>query len=587
MVNKVVVNENNVLPVSVVLTKATSHFEGIDQDGLSLTATVLERIGNVTNPSLEVTLNVIKTVDNVLNLPYEIFEENDDDAAGRILQTFETQLTYVQENLTIDYLTNLAVDVVVLGADSDADAGISYASIPRGGVIDDTLQNNEDRLDSAIEPRNDAEAFIGLPGEALDLVDEQVVFAVYLTSKLFQLATPESLSFPDGRQLLVNSRIISAIVGDRDKIIENLLSPVVTSFISLDTSHTGESICVFWDTASSNWSTEGCTRSTVSPGQRSVACDCNHLTNFAILLSYYGDIDNFALDVISKVGCGISIAALVLTILTSLVHRELRNKPAKKSLINLCVSLLALYAVFLAGIDRAQSPVTCVIMAALIHYFFLTSVCWASAEAINMYYLLVLARRELMPRFLLQGMVFSWGIPMVIVALTFVVLYLVTGHWELESKYCFLTPGNALYFGVLLPVGMMLLFNVFIFILIGRRLVCQRIKTSKTRQETHLEKVIRHGRTMLLISLLLGATWLVGFLAVKEATYVFQWIFAVLNSLLGLAIFLFFIVRQKTGREGLRKLLCVDKIRKITRTRASPAIHMRGTTNQGVNVTPM
>ncbi|XP_038047522.1 adhesion G-protein coupled receptor G7-like [Patiria miniata] len=585
---QIVVNETNVLPVSATLKNATSSLINTG-DELSLTATVLENIANVTSPSLQVTVNVVKTVDNVLNLRNEIFEENDD-AAGRILQTFETQLTYVRENLTmVDNLSNLAVDVVILGPDLDTDSGISYASIPRSGKVDDTLKNNEGQLSSVTEPRDDAEAFIGLPGEALKLDDEQgsmvnlpVVFAVYLTSKLFQLATPESLSFPDGRQLVVNSRIISAIVGDRDQIIENLMSPVVTSFISLDASLTGESICVFWDTAASNWSTEGCTRSTVNPGQRFVACDCNHLTNFAILLSYYGDIDNFALDIISKVGCAVSIGALLLTIMACLVHRELRNNPAKKSFINLCVSLLALYAVFLAGIDRTKPPVTCVIMAALIHYFFLTSVCWASAEALNLFYLLVITRRGLMTGYLLKMLLFCWGIPMVIVALTFVVPYLVTGQWELEGEYCFLTPGNALYFGVSLPVGTMLLFNVFIFILLVRRLVCQRIESSVTRRETHLDASIRHGRLMLPISLLLGATWLVGFLAVEGTTYVFQWIFAVLNSLLGLAIFLLFIVGKKTGRKGLGKLICVDQIRKMTSTQSSSVI--RGSTPHGVGV---
>ncbi|XP_038044259.1 adhesion G-protein coupled receptor G7-like [Patiria miniata] len=546
-------------------------------------------VGDILEFLAQVSVNVVKTVDNVLNLPNEIFEKSDDDAAGRILQTFETQLTYIQENLTIDNLSNLAVDVVVLGPDLDTDSGISYASIPRGGFLDDTLQNNEGQLSSVTEPRDDAEAFIGLPGEALKLDDEQgsrinlpVVFAVYQTSKLFQLATPESLSFPDGRQLLVNSRIVSAIVGDRDQIIENLMSPVVASFISLDTSLTGESICVFWDTAASNWSTEGCSQSTVNPGQRPVACDCNHLTNFAILLSYYGDIDNFALDIISKVGCAVSIGALLLTIMACLVHGELRNNPAKKSVINLCVSLLALYAVFLAGIEQAQSPVTCVIMGALIHYFFLTSVCWASAEALNLFYLLVITRRGLMTGYLLKMLLFCWGLPMVIVACTFVVPYLVTGQWELEDEYCFLTPGNALYFCVLLPVGMMLLFNVFIFILLVRRLVCQRIESSVTRRETHLDASIRHGRLMLPISLLLGATWLVGFLAVEDATYFFQWIFAVLNSLLGLAIFLLFIVGKKTGRKGLGKLICVDQIRKMTSTQSSSAI--RGSTPHGVDV---
>ncbi|XP_038077931.1 adhesion G protein-coupled receptor E1-like [Patiria miniata] len=577
---QVVVDETNVLSVSAELRNVTSNLsnETLEGDELSLTATVLENIGSVINSSLEVTVNVIETVDNVLMLPNEVFEASGD-SPGRILRTFETQLTNVKENLTMPgKLSSRAVDVVVFRPDLDTNfaSGLSYASISTGGVIDETLQNNEVQLSSAIEPRDDAEAFIGLPGEALVVASDQdpsaklpIVFAVYLTSKLFQPATPESLSFPDGRQLSVNSAIISAIIGDPDVEIPNLVNPVVTSFIPSNQTLAGEQICVFWDVAARNWSTEGCTRSTVNPGQHSVACDCNHLTNFAILLSYYGDIDSYALDIISKVGCAISIAALVLTILTSLVLRELRNNPGKKSLINLCVSLLALYVFFLAGIDRAQSPVTCVIMAALIHYFFLTSVCWASAEALNLFYLLVLTRRGLLTKYLLRLMLFCWGVPLIIVVITYLVTYLGTGKLQFEHGYCFLPPGTTLYIAVPLPVGLLLLFNIFIFILLVRRLTCKRIESTLTRDETHVQAAIRHGRLMLPMSMLLGATWLVGFLAIEGATYVFQWIFAVLNSLLGLSIFLLFIAGKKTGRKGLGKLFCFDKIRKITSSHTS------------------
>ena len=37
-----------------------------------------------------------------------------------------------------------------------------------------------------------------------------------------------------------------------------------------------------------NWSTEDCTRRTVDNNTGLVTCDCNHLTNFAILLSSIG-----------------------------------------------------------------------------------------------------------------------------------------------------------------------------------------------------------------------------------------------------------------------------------------------------------
>ena len=38
-------------------------------------------------------------------------------------------------------------------------------------------------------------------------------------------------------------------------------------------------------------------------------------------------------------------------------------------------------------------------------------------------------------------------------------------------------------------------------------------------------------RTVIILLLLLGITWIIGILAVNEGTQVFAWIFAILNSL--------------------------------------------------------
>ena len=88
--------------------------------------------------------------------------------------------------------------------------------------------------------------------------------------------------------------------------------------------------------------------------------------------------------------------------------RDMSHTP-RKTLLNLCVSLILLYGVFLGGIELIQPRVACIIFAALIHYFFLSSVCWSSAEAIVCFYLLVLTRRSMTNGYLLRMMLFCWG----------------------------------------------------------------------------------------------------------------------------------------------------------------------------------
>ena len=52
----------------------------------------------------------------------------------------------------------------------------------------------------------------------------------------------------------------------------------------------GSEVCVFWDFDGRDWSPDGCTITEGSAQQGIVTCQCNHLTNFAVLV--VSDIDN-------------------------------------------------------------------------------------------------------------------------------------------------------------------------------------------------------------------------------------------------------------------------------------------------------
>jgi hypothetical protein len=75
-----------------------------------------------------------------------------------------------------------------------------------------------------------------------------------------------------------------------------------------------------------NWSTEGCSyMGTTKSGH--VTCHCNHMTNFAILLTADPERDEkdsdhrHVLSVISYVGCGVSFIAVILTLVTYVFFR--------------------------------------------------------------------------------------------------------------------------------------------------------------------------------------------------------------------------------------------------------------------------
>ena len=96
--------------------------------------------------------------------------------------------------------------------------------------------------------------------------------------------------------------------------------------------------------------------------------------------------------------------------LTFIYIRKLREKLSPKILISLCISLLALLIVFLTGIEKTSNRVGCQVVAALLHYFILTTFFWMAVEAINIYQMFVkVFRKGSQKRFLLRSSLVAWG----------------------------------------------------------------------------------------------------------------------------------------------------------------------------------
>lgn len=89
--------------------------------------------------------------------------------------------------------------------------------------------------------------------------------------------------------------------------------------------------------------------------------------------------------------------------------RTLRAKQASKIHMNLFLSLIAFYVTFLAGERSSHNPIHCRNLASAVHYFALTSVCWMSVEAVNMYLLFVKYERSNIRHFVPIACVMAYG----------------------------------------------------------------------------------------------------------------------------------------------------------------------------------
>lgn len=85
---------------------------------------------------------------------------------------------------------------------------------------------------------------------------------------------------------------------------------------------------------------------------------------------------------------------------------------------SLCVALMLLLIVFIAGAARTENLVGCRIVAVLLHYFALATVMWMGVEGYNMYMSFVQVMATYQSKFMLKASAVAWGVPGVIVIIT-------------------------------------------------------------------------------------------------------------------------------------------------------------------------
>ncbi|KAL3881312.1 hypothetical protein ACJMK2_027765, partial [Sinanodonta woodiana] len=141
---------------------------------------------------------------------------------------------------------------------------------------------------------------------------------------------------------------------------EQLTHPLKLMFEAFDTQY-HMPLCSYWElnatgTGEGAWSSNNC--HLVSRNSSGFVCECNHLTNFAILMTTQEFPENghsVQLSIISAVGCAVSIACLLLTIFRHLqVWRYVKSRKTC-IILNICVALIFSYGLFLAGVNRTEN----------------------------------------------------------------------------------------------------------------------------------------------------------------------------------------------------------------------------------------
>ncbi|KAK3609831.1 hypothetical protein CHS0354_029871 [Potamilus streckersoni] len=527
--------------------------------------------------------SVMKTMDKLMEDSFEEAEtiaNGKSKASNRIIKSLERYAEKVDMGMekNIRMVTdNVAVDIWNLEPEDNPIIGLACQTVDQ---LNDVPFKNE-RISTIY---NESEIFEANVDAAIELPKEifmkrskdgkrlsnRLYMMVFRKNKLFEAAATaqdrDIAAFNEKHVALLDSYIISASIAGQT--LTNLKEKVKTVFKPLKNIDDTRK-CVFWDfnknDGKGGWSTAGCHYEGRVQGRD--ICMCDHLTNFAVLLDFYGQHDpiptehELSLSIISVIGLSFSILGLSLTIISYAFFRKLRKGRAQQTLFNLALALLLAMLVFLTGVKQTHNYYGCLVVAVLLHYLILVSFMWMLMSAILQYLTFVKVLGTYITRFTLKTVLPAWGLPLIPVISTLCIDYTL---YRGGPDYCWMSL-PAFYYGFSIPISLIIVVNVVIFcitiISISRR------KAGLRSNQSNQKMAVTNLQAAVASFILLGLTWMFGYLAIADARLVFQYIFTILNSMQGFFIFILFVVRKKKVREQWYIVCCKGKLdEKASRT---------------------
>ncbi|NXX94582.1 AGRD1 protein, partial [Centropus bengalensis] len=353
-----------------------------------------------------------------------------------------------------------------------------------------------------------------------------------------------------GYMVSASSYLISIKVEPLPKLSHNLSgSPLITIQLThkltprqysqaLNKSNRVHLYCAFLDYSNGTgvWSNEGCVRE--SGDLNYSVCLCNHLTNFAILMQVVPlqltREHQVALSSITYIGCALSIFCLMITLVTFAILSSVSTIRNQRYHIhaNLSFAVLVAQILLLTSFQFSPGTVPCKILAILLHFFFLSAFAWMLVEGFHLYSMVIkVFGSEESKHLYYYGI--GWGCPLVICVIS------ATSSLDSygESGNCWLSLENGAIWAFVAPALFVILVNIGILIAVTR--VISRISADNYKVHGDANAFKLTAKAVAVLLPILGSSWIFGILAVNAHALVFQYIFAVFNSLQGFFMFLF------------------------------------------------
>ncbi|KFW12153.1 putative G-protein coupled receptor 116, partial [Fulmarus glacialis] len=327
--------------------------------------------------------------------------------------------------------------------------------------------------------------------------------------------------------------------------------------------------CVFWnftlDKDRGGWDTHGCTPTEV---EDYVICSCNHLTSFSILMSPDKSSQVTFEGYITYIGLAISILSLAACIIIeSLVWKYVTNNTTSYMrhvcILNIATSLLIadIWFIVTASINDQNQQMNrgiCFVATFFIHLFYLCVFFWMLSLGLILFYRLVFILHNT-SKTAQKTVAFclGYGCPFVIAVITIAVTLPRNNYTRKDVCWLNWKDSKALL-AFVIPALIIVAMNLFITAVVIIKILRPTIGDRSNRQERN--SLFQIGKSVAILTPLLGLTWGFGLATLIEKSHqAFHILFALLNALQGLFIFVFGTLWDKKIQEALLKRNSMSK----------------------------
>lgn len=582
-INDISNNSQNISTDAQVLTTDASK---LTAENITSATTVVGQIFNKTrNANSEAKKVAVTTVSQILDASEDVFQkaaENDNsNSFSNLIEQMENYSFSLGDEAVVE--PNVAIQSVSRNSDSGPSVLFSVQKGSSDSLVSSETSINKTADELKPDGQTELQILLNTGGNK-----NSCGFVVYQNHKLFQSKTFTATS--DFSQKIISSKVNASEQEQNNVSVKMVFNPTYDKREFQLYSYA----CVYWNILKKDWDTAGCQKSVNTSGF--LGCQCNHTTNFAVLMSFKKDYKYpKSLDVLSNVGCALSIAGLAITILFQILTRKIRKTSVTWVLVSLCISMLIFNLLFVFGIENSNKNLktsdsnsdanpnenkipetdtietpnpSCTAIAALLHYFLLGTFTWNGLSATQLYFLLIRTMKPLPRHFIVIISLVGWGVPAIIVGVTIGIIYALSGnksYWELDyrqEEICWLAvPKNndfarsPLLWSFIMPVTIILITNIAIFVIITVKVLWKNNQNlTSTKKVSSLKKVL----STLSIAVVFGVTWIFAYAMLinnDDIRIVFSYIFCLFNTTQGLQIFILYTVRTKVFQNEASKIL--------------------------------